>query len=102
MKTILLYKQNNLGQIGYVKIWTIPIYPYAQCANNPNFKHWFTENMICGGKEELDTCKGESGGPLVAEVDGKFTLIGVTSWGVGKGRLLIYDSLLPIGYWYQE
>ena len=77
------------------------MHPYAQCANNPHLKHWFTKNMICGGKGR-HTCIGESGGPLVAEVDGKFTLIGVTSWGVGKGRLLIYDSLLPIGYWYQE
>lgn len=41
--------------------------------------------MICGGKKGRDTCQGESGGPLVAEVDEKFTLVGVTSWGVGKG-----------------
>ena len=41
--------------------------------------------MICGGERGQDTCVGESGGPLVAEVDGKFTFVGVTSWGVGKG-----------------
>ena len=43
--------------------------------------------MICGGKKGRDTCDGDSGGPLVAEIDGKFTLVGVTSWGVGKGRI---------------
>ena len=43
--------------------------------------------MICGGKKGRDTCHGDSGGPLVAEIDGKFTLVGVTSWGRGKGRI---------------
>ena len=92
----MLLKRNNLGQIGYVKIGTIPMHPYAQCANNPNLKHWFTKNMICGGKEGRDTCYGESGGPLVAEVNGKFTLIGVTSWGVGKGRIFRNLSVIEI------
>ena len=64
---------------------TIPMHPYRECANNPNLKYWFTKNMICGGKEGRDTCQGDSGGPLVAEIDGKFTLVGVTSWGIGTG-----------------
>ena len=41
--------------------------------------------MICGGEQNLDTCQGDSGGPLVANIDGKFTLVGVTSWGKGCG-----------------
>ena len=42
--------------------------------------------MICGGDHNLDTCQGDSGGPLIANIDGKFTLVGVTSWGRGCGR----------------
>ena len=68
-----------------VRMNTIPMHPYAKCANNPKLKYWFTKNMICGGREGRDTCLGQSGGPLVAEIDGKFTLVGVTSWGPGKG-----------------
>ena len=41
--------------------------------------------MICGGDQNLDTCQGDSGGPLIANIDGKFTLVGVTSWGKGCG-----------------
>ena len=39
--------------------------------------------MICGGKRNKDTCGGDSGGPLIAHIDGRFTLVGVTSWGKG-------------------
>ena len=36
--------------------------------------------MICGGRVKA-TCKGDSGGPVVANIDGHFTLIGLTSFG---------------------
>ena len=36
--------------------------------------------MICGGLI-VDTCKGDSGGPIVANINGRFTLIGITSFG---------------------
>ena len=39
--------------------------------------------MICGGGIDTNTCRGDSGGPLIANIDGKFTLVGVTSWGPG-------------------
>ena len=45
-----------------------------------------TDNMICGGKVNEDTCQGDSGGPLVCNVDGKFVLLGVTSFGFGCGE----------------
>ncbi|KAJ8017997.1 Enteropeptidase [Holothuria leucospilota] len=41
-----------------------------------------TENMICAGIDEKSTCEGDSGGPLVCqEPDGRWTLVGITSWG---------------------
>ncbi|XP_030840490.1 atrial natriuretic peptide-converting enzyme-like [Strongylocentrotus purpuratus] len=46
----------------------------------------FTDNMICAGYErgDIDTCDGDSGGPLACEgPDGRWHLVGVTSWGYG-------------------
>ncbi|XP_021693939.1 serine protease persephone [Aedes aegypti] len=41
------------------------------------------ENIIT--KQVGDTCQGDSGGPLQIVVDGKFQLVGVTSFGNGCG-----------------
>ena len=37
--------------------------------------------MICGGLVST-VCRGDSGGPVVANINGQFTLIGLTSFGL--------------------
>jgi len=45
------------------------------------------ESMICAGEQGKDACFGDSGGPLFHKAaDGKWTLVGVTSWGISCGE----------------
>ena len=47
-----------------------------------------TSNMICAGIKQggRDSCYGDSGGPLIAMVDGKPVQLGIVSWGEGPAE----------------
>ncbi|MDM8551412.1 serine protease [Desulfobacterales bacterium HSG2] len=40
-----------------------------------------TENMICAGEPDKDSCVGDSGGPLLLQDEGTWKQIGLVSWG---------------------
>ena len=55
-------------------------------------------DMVCaGGEEGKDSCKGDSGGPLIVQgEDNTFTLMGVVSWGdrcAVQGRPGVYAEV---------
>jgi len=65
---------------------SIPLIEWNACKNaNFLYQEMVTETMTCAGfmTGGIDGCQGDSGGPLVKIVDGKATLLGVVSWGIG-------------------
>jgi len=64
----------------------VPFIDWNACKNaNFLYQEMVTETMTCAGYMTggIDGCQGDSGGPLVKIVDGKATLLGVVSWGIG-------------------
>ena len=52
-----------------------------------HFEKKITENVVCAGYNDVNkpsTCRGDSGGPLICNVAGRATLVGITSYGYGK------------------
>lgn len=76
----------NLGDDTYPTVahWVeLPFVTDAQCqAAYPGEVD--AQTMLCAGdlaNGGVDTCDGDSGGPLMADVNGETLLVGITSWG---------------------
>lgn len=63
----------------------VPYVDNDHCNAKKSYDGKVSDNMLCAGEADKDTCKGDSGGPASAEVSGVRYLVGITSWGEGCG-----------------
>ncbi|XP_078035087.1 proclotting enzyme [Augochlora pura] len=66
---------------------SIPIWSNGECklkygAAAPG---GIVDSFLCAGRAAKDSCSGDSGGPLMVN-DGRWTQVGVVSWGIGCGK----------------
>lgn len=83
----------------------VPLVGEADCKKNYR-PELITSNMICAGNlgGGIDACRGDSGGPLVCEKDGRWHLVGTTSWGWGCGGQYygVYTNIAELYEWIKE
>ena len=73
------------GLNSYELLWArIEMLSKHECLRGP-IRDELTKNMICAGGDQVDSCKGDDGGPLVINVGDRLTLAGITSWRYGCG-----------------
>ncbi|MGH2984319.1 MAG: S1 family peptidase [Solirubrobacterales bacterium] len=68
-----------------LRVATVPIVADSTCAADYGL-YFNSSTMVCAGYPQggVDTCFGDSGGPMQAALEGGgYRLVGITSWGAG-------------------
>ncbi|XP_064484455.1 sushi, von Willebrand factor type A, EGF and pentraxin domain-containing protein 1-like [Ornithodoros turicata] len=100
----------TLDTVGKLQQVKVSIHDDANCTRAHN-KHPFTDGMMCaGGYGEGDSCKGDSGGPLmqgVARDEYIWTQVGIVSWGHGntcdkRGKPGVYTKVSKYRRWIDQ
>ncbi|XP_035208066.1 serine proteinase stubble-like [Stegodyphus dumicola] len=79
---------------------------YVRVASN-RFPKGITENMLCAGSPNggKDACQGDSGGPLTSMENGRYTQVGIVSFGYKCGDKEfpgVYTKVAPYLSWIAQ
>merc|ERR1711990_511539 len=77
----------------------------VQGAGGPGSTAVVPGTKLCAYKEGTDSCQGDSGGPLVVMEDGRWTVVGVVSYGFGcatPGFAGVYARVTNYLSWIQS
>lgn len=92
-----------------LRVAYVPIIDHATCKDQyyQRTGDIVTDRMICAGYQagQVDSCKGDSGGPFVCKEKGHYILVGATSWGVGcaqAGQPGVYTDIKDFLSWIQS
>lgn len=80
-----------------------------RCTQNYFGAGTVTGTMFCAGSKsglgDRDSCMGDSGGPLITKVSGRFKLLGIVSWGLGCASAQypgVYTYVTAHGGWLTQ
>ena len=76
------FGRTEKGWIPELQRATLEILSQTRCKSSWGRK-FESDKMICALERDIDTCQGDSGGPLIVNENGKHTLYGITSFGIG-------------------
>lgn len=84
----------------------VPVVDLNQCRENYIGYH-ISNRMLCAGFKQgrVDSCSGDSGGPLLLQKESKWTVYGITSFGDGcgrKGKYGIYANVPKFVKWIKK
>jgi len=86
----------------YLQAVSVKVIDPEQC------KNWLEmtlyEDSMCAGEGEQNACRGDSGGPLMIKIDGRWSLTGVVSWGYPNScdkskRPTVYHQVAKTSDW---
>jgi len=105
-------KTSHIGDmVDLLQVVQIPIAERNVCERRNAFNfHEVTDKMICGGYNDganfISGCHGDSGGPLQCEMNGKWFLYGVVSWGSplcnGLDRYTVFTRVSSYVKWIER
>ncbi|KAM3859919.1 plasminogen activator, urokinase b [Diretmus argenteus] len=91
----------------YLREAKVNLLAHNVCQQKDYYGNMVTENMFCAGRPDWsqDACEGDSGGPLVCEMDNRFFLFGIVSWGDGCAKEFhpgVYTTVTNYNQWIEE